>query len=193
LNWKYKEDDKARVLNYTVAIASYVTAYARMELLELLESIESIQKHSVLYYDTDSVLYVHKRLDSDVACGDYLGNLTDEISKEYGPMAKCIAFASLGPKNYCYQVKDEQNNIRTVIKVKGISLTVKALELITFEQMVDMAIRYSNAEKKEIRIPQMQFSTSKHHQIFTRYFDKIFRAVSTKRCISANVTLPYGY
>jgi hypothetical protein len=203
VTYKYAKDEKATVLNYNVAIASYVTAYARLELYRVIEQLEKIREHSVLYFDTDSVIYFRHKNDIQITCGDYLGELTDEIVKDYGEKAKCIGFASLGPKNYSYEIRKEDGSIVTPIKTKGVKLTVKALEKITFEKMVDMAIRYSNSDKKHLQnkrsrdgaelIPQLQIHTNKHHQIFTRYFEKIYRAVSTKRCINANLTLPYGY
>ena len=42
VNWKYKEDNMATVKNYNLAIASYVTAYARLELYRLMAIIENM-------------------------------------------------------------------------------------------------------------------------------------------------------
>jgi hypothetical protein len=47
-----------------------------------------------------------------------LGELTDEVVKDYGEKAKCIGFASLGPKNYSYEIRKEDGSIVTPIKKK---------------------------------------------------------------------------
>ena len=58
-----------------------------------MDRIENIREHSLLYHDTDSVIYYRKLIDPEIECGDYLGDLTDEIN------GKCTSFLSLGPKN----------------------------------------------------------------------------------------------
>ena len=52
LSFKYKDPQDARVGNTSVAIAAFVTAYARLKLYEELEKIEASNKGSVLYFDT---------------------------------------------------------------------------------------------------------------------------------------------
>ena len=44
-----------------VVIAAFTTAYARLKLYDLLDLLQE----RVLYYDTDSVIYVHKHDESD--------------------------------------------------------------------------------------------------------------------------------
>jgi hypothetical protein len=57
----------------------------------------------------------------------------------------------LGPKNYSYEIRKEDGSIAIPIKTKGMKIPVKALEKITFEKMADMAIRYSNSNKKHLQ------------------------------------------
>ena len=57
--------------------------------------------------------------------GDFLGNLTDELS-EYGEGSFISEFVRGGPKNYSYKLwsnKDETH--KTVCKIKGITLNYK--------------------------------------------------------------------
>jgi len=42
-------------------------------------------------------------------------------------------------------------------------------------------------------VPQMQFRTSKQHQVTTRHLDKQFQVTSDKRRVVGNNTLPYGW
>ena len=65
------ENDKVNVV-----IAAFTTAYARLKLYDLLDLLQE----RVLYYDTDSVIYVHEPGKPDPPLGDYLGDLTDELN-----------------------------------------------------------------------------------------------------------------
>jgi len=177
------------------SIAAFVTAYARLELYDKMDLIEANSPGSVLYHDTDSIIYIQKKGVPDVVkCGEYLGELTDEISKDYGEGARCVKFASLGPKNYGYEVIKPKGDTTTTLKVKGICLNEQTLDVITFSKMLEMADGYNDGKKICLEVPQMQITASRHHQVSTRYFDKIFQAVSTKRYIKGpNLTLPYGF
>ena len=65
-----EQNDKVNIV-----IASFTTAYARLKLYDLLDVLQE----RVLYYDTDSVIYVHEPGKPDPPLGDYLGDLTDEL------------------------------------------------------------------------------------------------------------------
>ena len=82
----------------------------------------------------------------------------------------------------------------TEIKCKGIALTCIARDFITFKKMVELAIKYSiDGISDEVMVPQSQFVINAHCQIFTRQFEKIYKAVSEKRAIKGDITVPYGY
>jgi len=195
VSWKYVEDKLSKPKNYLASIAAFVTAYARLELYDKMDLIETNCPGSVLYHDTDSIIYIQKEGFPDVVkCGEYLGELTDEISKDYGEGARCVKFASLGPKNYGYEVLKPNGETTATLKVKGICLNEQTLDVITFSKMLEMAEQYYDCKKICLEVPQMQITASRHHQVSTRYFDKIYQAVSTKRFIKGpNLTLPYGF
>ena len=50
----------------------------------------------MLYYDTDSVIYLTQPGQSKPQLGNYIGDLTDELGGEH-----IRVFASGGSKNYC--------------------------------------------------------------------------------------------
>ena len=62
-----------------IVIAAFTTAYARLKLYDLLDLLQE----QVLYYDTDSVIYVHEPGKPEPVLGDYLGDLTDELDGDY--------------------------------------------------------------------------------------------------------------
>jgi G:T-mismatch repair DNA endonuclease (very short patch repair protein) len=86
--------------NRNVIIASFVTAYARLELFEVLQRLGS----NVMYYDTDSVIYIE---DVEKGCtlqtGSYLGELTDELAEASCSEKWIEHFCTAGPKSYSYR------------------------------------------------------------------------------------------
>ena len=93
-----------------VVIAAFTTAYARLKLYDLLDLLQE----RVLYYDTDSVIYVHQPGKPDPPLGNYLGDLTDELDAgDY-----ITSFVSGGPKNYAYRTKRG----KAETKIRGITL-----------------------------------------------------------------------
>src|SRR5258708_4414553 len=93
--------------NTNIAVASMVTAYARLMLYNAMEKIESESPGRVLYFDTDSIIFKHDTSKdwSLPNIANFLGEMTDEIADEYGSQAKMYRFASCGPKNYAYCVR----------------------------------------------------------------------------------------
>ena len=79
-----------------VVIAAFTTAYARLKLYGVLD----ILQERVLYYDTDSVIFVSKHGEPEPPLGNHLGELTDELGGDH-----ITVFASGGPKNYCYPTR----------------------------------------------------------------------------------------
>jgi len=111
-----------------LAIASFISSWARLRLYEMLDTV-GIER--VLYCDTDSIIYIQRRDEPDLLpTGNYLGELTREIKKGW----EMRIFYGAGPKNYAYQVEElTTGKIEHVYKIRGITLTRRALETITFE------------------------------------------------------------
>ncbi|XP_071105264.1 uncharacterized protein [Haliotis cracherodii] len=81
--------------HFNVAITAWVTAQARLKLYEIL----ALVGRRVLYFDTDSVIYIHRPHDANPEPGHSLGEFTDELD---GNTIK--TFVSGGPKNYGYEL-----------------------------------------------------------------------------------------
>ena len=56
------------------------------------------------YFFSDSIFFVQKEGEERVELGDFLGDWTDEIEKDYGEGAKITEFVSTGAKSYAYTV-----------------------------------------------------------------------------------------
>ncbi|CAB4006372.1 DNA polymerase [Paramuricea clavata] len=89
-----------------VVIAAFTTAHARLKLYGVLEQLN----RRVLYFDTDSVIYVSKEDEWEPPTGSYLGQLTDELDGGY-----ITTFVSGGPKNYAYETSTDKTGLMLVI------------------------------------------------------------------------------
>ena len=202
------DDENCKNGNTSLAIAAFVTSWARLKLVKLIHEIEKVQGR-ILYMDTDSVIFTHREAtinepaEPEPKTGDFLGDLADEITKDYGVGAKCTQFVSLGPKFYAFKVLQPgciQPKIS--IKAKGITLTNTVMDIVNFDTMKELATEYVDNEGDEeicgrLSVPQMLIRPTKLHSIETKNFDKKIRAYSTKRRIfidgDENNTLPYGW
>ena len=174
------ENDKVNIV-----IAAFTTAYARLKLYDLLDLLQE----RVLYYDTDSVVYVHEPGKPDPPLGDYLGDLTDELNGGY-----ITTFLSGGPKNYGYVT----NTGEAILKIRGISLTYDATKTLNIGTMRDLVDSYvvdgARNEKVTINIPNKIIRDKKEKHIVTKRTKKDYRVVYNKRVVNENYeTVPYGY
>ena len=92
-----------------VILASFTTAHARLRLYDVLQHLGQ----SVLYFDTDSVIYKTDENQDTIKTGDYLGELTDELQGHH-----IVEFVSAGPKNYSFKL----DNGETKCTIKGFTL-----------------------------------------------------------------------
>ena len=183
----YKEKDEFAEQNnkVNIVIAAFTTAYARLKLYDLLDLLQE----RVLYYDTDSVIYIHEPGKPDPPLGDYLGDLTDELDAgDY-----ITTFISGGPKNYAYIT----NNGKSEIKIRGITLdyaATKKLNLDVMRHLVHSHVNCHTEEKVTVDIPFKITRDKKERNIVTKKMKKDYRVVYNKRVITENYgTLPYGY
>ena len=198
LNYCYTDDTYDRPGNTNIATAAMVTAYARIKLYSIIDEIESSAPNRVLYFDTDSVIFRDRP-----ECGwkvpeigDFLGDMTDEVAKDYGPAAYIDKFTSGGPKNYAYTAVTP-NGQKIVTKVKGLNITSGIIEDLNFECVKEYAEKYRAGDKDAYKLfDQLQFRSTKLHDVYTSIFKKKYRAVSDKRVVlkeGERQTLPFGF
>jgi hypothetical protein len=167
-----------------VVVAAFTTAYARLKLYDLLDMLQE----RVLYYDTDSVIYVSKPDEPDPPLGNYLGDLTDELDGDH-----ITTFISGGPKNYAYHTA----NGKSETKVRGITLNHTTLQKINpdvIRSLVYLHTGCNSQAKVTIDIPFKITRNRKEKNIVTKRMKKDYRIVYDKRVIVDNYrTLPYGF
>ena len=80
----------------------------------LLYGVLDMLKERVLYYDTDSVIFVSRPSEPEPPLGNHLGELTDELGGEHNQ--HITVFASGGPKNDCYRTNS--GKVETKVRKK---------------------------------------------------------------------------
>jgi len=194
VNFK-KELDYVEVMQYSnPIIASFTTAIARLKLYSYIEKLQN----RVLYFDTDSIIYItdltnpsHKM----IQVGFSLGDMTNELSI-FGQEAYITEFVSGGPKNYGFRVsgcKDGQD--RTVIKVKGLAINNKTTQQVSFENLRQMVKDFvKKGTKHEENVVFSQIRTEEDRRVVTKNVSKKFKLMYDKRQINRDfTTYPYGF
>jgi DNA polymerase elongation subunit (family B) len=98
----YKKKFNEESTETSVTHAAFVTCHARLKLYSELEKINK----RVLYFDTDSIIFVANESDYVPELGDYLGEFTNEIDDD----DYIVEFVSAGPKNYSYLTKNGKSD-----------------------------------------------------------------------------------
>ena len=110
-------DDAADAPRKTnVILAAFTTAHARIILYRNMQMVKNAR--NVLYCDTDSIMYIHDKNQSeavDIPIGTGLGEMTNELPEE----VLIDKFWSTGPKFYCMSGHRRTNGLEyNVFKVK---------------------------------------------------------------------------
>ena len=185
LHYEYDKNFVEPNAKTNVVIAAFTTGYARLKLYDVLDLLQE----RVMYYDTDSIIFLSRPGEPEPPTGNYLGDLTSELQQ--GDYIQ--PFISGGPKNCCY--KTANNKIE--IKVRGITLNCDALKKVNFD--VFRALVYLKAVcnvegRVTVDIP-FKITRDKHSKdIVTKRQKKNYQIVYNKRLIINDYnTIPYGY
>ena len=147
----------------------------------------------VCYFDTDSIIYETPEGDDGLPNGDYLGQLTDELT-QYGKGPYIKEFCSGGPKNYAFMVckNGVLDDTITECKVRGISINSGNNHLVNFKSLKEMV----TADRPSIIAPiPHQIGRKNRFDVVTRRTSKVFRVVYTKRkLLDENYdSIPFGF
>jgi hypothetical protein len=176
----------------SVALAAFVTTYARVKLLKSLLQVG----RRVLYTDTDSIIFVvdDKFLQSSemLKTGDFLGDWADEIVGAYGENVYITEFVSAGPKNYTKSFSNGQ----CVSVVKGFALTSTAASNLNFDAIKDVVMNFLHDKSGEqLTVEQSSIKRNKDTwEMKSIVCNKEYNMVYDKRVINYTNfhTVPYG-
>ena len=175
MTYNFKDQFVDNSKNTNICITCFTTSHARLMLYNKLDYL----KEKVLYFDTDSIIYVDDGT-KNVKTGDMLGDMTDELS------GKGITnFVSTGPKSYSFKHGDDDEKSA----IKGFTLNHK--NSTSMSKIVKKQIR-------ELTIINENTIMRKNREIVNEYFEKVFKFRYDKRVIRQADenhidTLPYGY
>ena len=161
-------------------LAALTTSYARLELFNLLDKLG----RNVLYFDTDSVIFVEDSATPTIPLGNFLGELTNELPND----THITHFASAGPKNYGYQLSTGEN----CCKVKGFQLNHRNSQFINYASMVEVI----KDPTKQITLPpqKMIVRNKRKFTLENREEERRYSMVVTKRRRIDNFdSVPYGF
>ena len=170
-------------------LATFTTSLARLKLYKILK--EAGEK--TLYFDTDSIFFVHTKGDPLPETGTRLGDLAPELP----PNVHITAFLATGPKSYAYRL----NTGEEIVHVKGIRMSTRNSNLVTYESMLEIVLHGG----KIVLPPACQFTREKHYSnIFNRMLRKTLKMTFDKRALKHTDdtqnqayrdidTVPYGY
>jgi hypothetical protein len=148
--------------NNNIYIASYTTAYARIELYKHLDAVN----RRAIYCDTDSIIYISEP-GFDLPTGDMLGQLKNELAED----DYIILCVSSGAKYYAFRTKKGV----LCFKMKGFSLTVTNLEAFTIENIVSIVtanahvsgletVVLTNKKMREQQVTEFRAAATTLHQ-----------------------------
>lgn len=181
-------------LNTNIYIACFTTALARLKLYSVLDLLGM----RVLYYDTDSVVYVEGNDCPQVELGSFLGDLTDELCEDCEDGSVWISeFVSTGPKSYSYRTSAGA----VVCKVKGLRKTLNNLRVVNLKSMLECLnearvhkVVHAGLAKPLSGAKNLTFKLDKYGNVQTEDVSKAFRMVYNKRLIWRDyLTVPFGY
>lgn len=170
-------------------LAAFTTCFARMELYKHMESVGQ----NILYVDTDSMIFVTKKLigrNGEIVyqpfppVGSTLGELTNELPEN----THITEFVCTAPKSYAYRTSDGAE----CVKFKGISLNEKNKKRINFQGVKELV--FGTTDKITLE-PQTQFSRSKFEGVVTNstLIKSVVNTYNKRKVLENFDTRPFGY
>ncbi|XP_068720877.1 uncharacterized protein [Montipora capricornis] len=190
VHYKLQTHDVLPSPNLNIFIAAFTTCHARLRLYQALDHLGE----RVLYFDTDSVIYLHRPDDPplDPPRGAYLGDFKSELDAD----DHIVEFCSGGPKNYGYKTK----NGYVECKVRGFSLNVEGMTQLNYEVLRQNTLDELHRPLDRPRTTRVTQShtiqrNAKTYTLETQPSHKDYRLVYSKRVLDPNTaqTYPYGY
>uniref|UniRef100_A0A183C3B1 DNA-directed DNA polymerase n=1 Tax=Globodera pallida TaxID=36090 RepID=A0A183C3B1_GLOPA len=125
-----------------IVISLWTTSAARLLLLKAMQKVVRSPGCTLLYTDTDSLIFAHPTASCPLATGVHLGEFTDEY-----PLQEIQEFCSGGAKQYglCLRRKDAEEELEYVLKVRGMTLNydVLANQGLRYETFKEQVLQYA--------------------------------------------------
>ena len=188
VHYQHQQEDIPVSPNLNVFVASFTTCWASDRLNEAIQLLGE----RVLYYDTDSVIYLEEPGQPNPPLRDYLGEFTSELDAD----DYIEEFVSGGPKNYGYKTK----NGKVDCKVRGFRLNSEGKTQLNYDvlrQNVLDEIQHPQKEPRQTQVVKTYqiVGDAKTYDLYTLAKYKRHQMVYDKRVIDLITfqTYPYGY
>ncbi|XP_061191088.1 uncharacterized protein LOC133199270 [Saccostrea echinata] len=182
MTWKSSGELLKEDYQTNIFIAAFTTCWARLKWYDVLDMLDT----RVLYFDTDSVIFVSKVGDDEPNVGPYLGQLTNELfTDDY-----ITEFVSGGPKNYAFNTFKGQQ----VCRIRGFSLNYKNAQSLNFTSMLDI-VTGDQSKTLTVTNPQKITRAKRSVKVYNSVENKQYQLVYSKRAMQKDSydTLPFGY
>ena len=160
-------------------IAIQTTSFARLKLFELIRPLGP----RVCYMDTDSAVFLFDENGYNPPLGNYLGDLTDELSGH----GSIVEFLALGPKCYSYVCEDGYTNC----KLKGFRQTFEISTILGFTDLKDLVL----GKNDEVQLRQSTLKRDRATRLIRNQTEmKKLRVTADKRHFLDNhLSVPFGF
>ncbi|GFY74898.1 uncharacterized protein TNIN_225431 [Trichonephila inaurata madagascariensis] len=163
-----------------IFIAAFTTCHARLKLYSEIEKLNE----SVLYFDTDSIIYKSDGI-NDPPLGNFLGEFTDELNG-----GTITSFVTGGPKNYAYKLSDGSE----VCKIRGFTLNFQNSLVLNYDSVKELVSSMDATRFMTVTNPRKITRDKKKRKVENKEESKTYKMVYDKRIIQEDFsTLPYGY
>ena len=188
VHYQHQEEDIPVSPNLNIFVAAFTTCHARLKLYQALEQLQE----RVLYFDTDSVIFLQDPGQPNPDLGPYLGQFMSELDDdEY-----IEEFVSGGPKNYGYKT----NKGHVECKVRGFRLNSEGKTQLNYDimrQNVQDEIQTPLLKPRQIQVTKTHqiVRNPKTYDLYTQPQHKWYQLVYDKRVVdpATLLTYPYGY
>ena len=184
--YQHQQEDVPVSPNLNIFVAAFTTCHARLKLYQALEQLQE----RVLYFDTDSVIFLQDPGQPNPDLGPYLGQFMSELDDdEY-----IEEFVSGGPKNYGYKT----NKGHVECKVRGFRLNSEGKTQLNNEVMrqnVQDEIPTPLLKPRQIQVTKTNQIVRKpqDYTIYTYPQHKWYQLVYDKRVVDPQTYLTYTY
>jgi hypothetical protein len=176
LVYKEKEDFIMEHSNSNIVIALWTTSAARLHLLKYMRQVDVAPGATLLYTDTDSVIYVYTGR-NPITPGQFLG----DMSAEYEDF-RILEFACAGAKQYGLKLRNKRTlRIKHVLKIRGITLDYDACQHFQYERFKRMVLSYGDGDIEPFRY--QKFGPQQNSRILSKELCKRYRALCQKGII----------
>ena len=191
VNWQHIAEAVEQAPNTNVVIAAYTTAQARLKLYSYLEKLD----RRVLYYDTDSCVFVCNERAKNEEYRPHIGSLLGDMTDELGQNIYIETFLSGGPKFYAYRATDSSTGEKfDCCKIREIRLNYNNTLKINFDSINRLIESFFVVDPSSIKLNFRAIRRMLDHDVVTRDEVKTCCIVLNKRrYVSKELSLSFGY